>query len=110
MAQTYVLNSHKPLSDATRRINVRGKFVRHDSRDDSMSFVYGYPNEKYEPYELQNQGVYDIPLSLAKYLNNNDMKISDGVPKCSFESIDSLEYFLDIQARLSDFVDAEKVV
>lgn len=120
------------LRDKSRQ-KVKGKFIYHEVPGGVMSFTFGpiYRGDEAERYDLLDGGIYELPLGVAKHLNNNvwypeygyipgeanvsgynsmmgtGMKITAKVRRCSFQSLE----FLEIEDMPSgDIVSVEKVV
>lgn len=91
------------------REKVRGMFKFYEVPGGSLSFVYkGYKGDKAEKYTMQDNGIYEIPLGVAKHLNKNgwypvhqyhktengsEVRVGQKVHRFGFQSLD----FIDLE-------------
>jgi hypothetical protein len=101
---------------------VRGMFKYYEIPGGTMNFVFGkYKGDPIYKYNLKDGEIIDLPLMVAKHLNNNcwypvhahlqddagniSMKVGRKVHRCGFQSLD----FMDEADEVPSIMTVEKI-
>ena len=88
---------HQKLRDADHRI-VKGKFVSHEFKGGVLRFPFKkWRGDKVEWYTLKDGDMYEIPLMVARHLNDNCC-----IPEWEFSQLMNVDGYLEKKIKRMD--------